>query len=217
MATSTGAELAAGEPSDEVLMTAVAAGSRAAFACLTRRHLPRSLALATRVTGNSHDAEEVVQDAFVQVWTHAGRWRGDGARFTTWLYRVIVNRALDYRRRRRFEPLDEAAEVADQNPDAETQACANELAMAADAALAALPERQRTALTLCYHGGLSCAEASEVLKVTVSTMESLLVRGRRGLRARLDSLLRNDGQGDGSESQSKHRPGRRPGRGGETS
>lgn len=168
-------------------MAEVAAANRVAFAVLARRHLKSSLALARRIIGNGHDAEEIVQDCFLQVWRHAPSWRGDGARFTTWLYRVVVNRSISYGRKRRFAPLDEALEVPSPQPDAYAETAARQMAARADTAIAALPERQRAALSLCYYQGLTCAEAAEVLQVSVSAMESLLVRARRVLRSQLST------------------------------
>ncbi|AWJ85980.1 RNA polymerase (plasmid) [Azospirillum sp. TSH58] len=184
------------EDDDESLMAETAAGNRAAFDRLTRRHLRRSLALAHRVVGNASDAEEVVQDAFLQIWTHADRWRGDGTRFSTWLYRIVVNRSIDYRRRKSFQPLDDAVEIVDPAVGADGLLAERQLSAAVDAAIAALPERQRAALSLCYYQEMNCAEASEVLNVSVSAMESLLVRARRMVRTRLNSLIR---QKDGDE------------------
>ncbi|MCW2235743.1 RNA polymerase sigma factor [Azospirillum canadense] len=177
------------EPSDEELMAEVAAGNRAAFNVLSRRHLKRSLGLAMRIAGNAQDAEEVVQDAFLQVWRHADRWRGDQARFTTWLYRIVVNRALTYRRRRGFDPLEAAAEIPSALPDAQATVEERQLAKWVDGAIAALPERQRAALSLCVYEELTCAEAAKVLDVSVSAMESLLVRARRVLRETLRPLI----------------------------
>lgn len=182
---------------DETLMGEVAAGNRAAFDILSRRHLKRSLTLAQRVVGNAHDAEEVVQDAFLQIWTRADRWHDNGARFTTWLYRIVVNRAIDYRRRRSFDPLEEAGEMPDGGIDAETAVSDRQIAAAVDDAIGSLPDRQRAALSLCYYEELSCAEASEVMQVSVSAMESLLVRARRVVRSRLQPLIR---QKDGGKS-----------------
>ncbi|WP_247887161.1 RNA polymerase sigma factor [Azospirillum sp. SYSU D00513] len=184
------------EADDETLMAEVAAGDRAAFDVLARRHLRRSIAMAQKVVGNASDAEEVVQDAFVQVWTHADRWRGDGFRFSTWLYRIVLNRAIDYRRRRSFQPLDEAVELPDPSPGAERLIEERQMGAAVEAAIAALPERQRAALSLCYYQDMSCAEASEILQVSVSAMESLLVRARRMVRSKLNTVIR---QKDGDQ------------------
>lgn len=186
----------ADEISDEALMADVAAGSRAAFERLSRRHLRRSLALAHRVLGNAADAEEVVQDAFLQVWLHAGNWRGNGALFSTWLYRIVVNRCLDYRRRRAFAPLDDAADVPTPEPDALTLVADRQLAAKVDDAIAGLPERQRAALGLCYYGDIGCSQAAAILDISMSAMESLLVRARRTVRGRLGALI---GRGDGDE------------------
>lgn len=170
-------------------MAEVACGNRAAFTVLTRRHLRASIALSQRVVGNAADAEEIVQDAFLSVWRHADRWRGGQASFTTWLYRIVVNRSLDYRRRRGFAPLEEADAVPSEAPDAIARVTERQYAAVVDAAIAALPERQRAALSLCYYQELTCAEAAQVLKVSVSAMESLLVRARRVLRAKLDPMI----------------------------
>lgn len=173
--------------SDEVLMAEVAAGSRPAFDILARRHMRRSLGVAMRVVGNGSDAEEVVQDAFMQVWRHAVNWRGDEARFTTWLYRIVVNRALSSRRRPSvFAPIEDAVDVVSPQPNAEAELEAKQMREQVDAAIAALPERQRVAIGLCVHGELTCAEAARVLEISVSAMESLLVRARRALRVSLE-------------------------------
>lgn len=183
--------------SDESLMAEVAAGRRAAFDVLCRRHLKRSLRIAYRVQPRWHDAEEIVQDAFMQVWEHAGNWRADGAKFSTWLYRIIVNRAIDYRRKRTFTGLDEVAEFESPLPGAEIAVEERQLGARVDAVIAELPERQRAALGLCYYEELSCAEAARAMEVSVSAMESLLVRARRVVRSRLQGIL-GDGSGDGT-------------------
>lgn len=166
-------------------MAEVAVGNRPAFDELTRRHLRKSLGLARRVVNNRDDAEEIVQDAFLQVWANADRWRGNDARFATWLYRIVLNRCLDYRRRRTFASIEEAAEIPCPRPDAFTTLGERELKVHVDTAIAGLADRQRAALSLVYYEGLSCADAARILDLTESATESLLVRARRALRARL--------------------------------
>lgn len=176
--------------SDEELMARVAQGDRAAFSALSGRHIRRSLAVAQRIVGNPLDAEDVVQEAFVQVWLHAGRWRNDGARFSSWLYRVVVNRALDYRGgtarlRQTSIPLDDDLPVADPAPGSEALVAGQQMEQIVTAAIASLPERQRAAISLCSDQNLRCAQGAEVLGISVSAMESLLVRARRTVRQRL--------------------------------
>src|ERR1700753_2685612 len=85
--------------SDEVLMAAIAVGDQQAFSRLVERHLARTVGLATRLMGSRADGEEIAQEAFARVWSHASRWRpmgaGGNARFTTWLYRIVMNLAID--------------------------------------------------------------------------------------------------------------------------
>ena len=84
--------------SDEDLMARTAAGSEPAFRALAARHVPTMLRLAQRLLRNSADAEDVVQDALVRIWTHAPGWRPTAA-LRTWLYRVVVNLCIDRSRR----------------------------------------------------------------------------------------------------------------------
>jgi RNA polymerase sigma-70 factor, ECF subfamily len=175
------------EPSDEALMTQVAAGNEAAFRRLAQRHLGRGLGLARRVTGNAADAEDVVQEALLRVWTHAPRWRPTAA-FRTWFYRIVMNLCLDRRRRPASAPLEEAGEPVSSAPDAAATIEAAETDRAVAAAIAALPERQRAAVALTYYEGLGNAEAAQVLEISVSALESLLIRGKRALRAELSGL-----------------------------
>lgn len=176
---------------DEDLIAEVAAGNRQAFEVLMRRHLRRSIALAERVVGDPQEAEDIVQDAFFQLWNHADQWRPGEGRFTTWLYRIVLNRAIDVRRRRRPQV---AADVLDEHPatepDAESVIASQQIARQAEAAVTALPERQRTALALCFQDGLTCQEAAAAMNVTVSAMESLLVRARRAVKVSLWPLIR---------------------------
>lgn len=176
---------------DEDLIAEVAIGDRQAFEVLMRRHLARSIALAERVVGDPQEAEDIVQDAFFQLWNHADQWRPGEGRFTTWLYRIVLNRAIDVRRRRRpMAPADLLDDRPAPDPDAESLLAARQIAERAEAAVTALPERQRAALALCFQDGLTCQEAAAAMNVTVSAMESLLVRARRAVKASLWPLIR---------------------------
>src|SRR5215510_15399298 len=106
------------DATDEDLMMRIGNGDRAAFGELVRRHLNRALAVARRVTGSRGDAEEIAQEAFLRVWSKAPTWRAAegefrGARFTTWLYRVVLNLCLDRKRRPVMGALEAAGDPAD--------------------------------------------------------------------------------------------------------
>ncbi|HEY4944256.1 MAG TPA: RNA polymerase sigma factor [Rhizomicrobium sp.] len=173
---------------DADLVLRVGRGDRAAAAELMARHLPKMLALARRMLPDPSEADDAVQDAFIQLWTHAARWEPGRAKFGTWLYRVTLNKCYDRLRRRPTGRLEEAAEVADPapGPDAGLQNAA--LTVQIEAALAALPERQRAAIQLCHYQGCGNIEAAEILGISVEALESLLARGRRTLRGRLEHL-----------------------------
>src|SRR5690348_1766592 len=102
------------DDSDETLMVRIADGDQAALRMFARRHVARGLAVAQRICGNASDAEEIVQDAMLRVWQRAGEWQFGDAKVTTWLYRVVVNLAIDQLRksRQRFVPIDEAGDPA---------------------------------------------------------------------------------------------------------
>jgi len=179
------------ENSDDGLLSRVAAGDRRAFAQLMDRHIDRAHGLAKRVLGNRSDAEDVVQDAFMKVWQKAGQWEPGRAQFSTWLYRVVVNRCLDLKRKPVNAALDNVAEQSDDRPDAYEDMEARERQATISKAVADLPERQRTAIALSYTAGMSNAQAAETMEISVKAFESLLVRAKRELRGRLS--------GDGEE------------------
>ena len=179
------------ENSDDGLLALVAEGDRRAFAQLMDRHIDRAHGLAKRVLGNRSDAEDVVQDAFMKVWQKAGQWEPGRAQFSTWLYRVVVNRCLDLKRKPVNAALDNVAEQSDDRPDAYEDIEARERQATIAKAVADLPERQRTAIALSYTAGMSNAQAAETMEISVKAFESLLVRAKRELRGRLS--------GDGEE------------------
>ena len=178
--------------SDEVLMAAIAAGDRPAFGRLVGRHLARTVGLATRLMGSRPDGEEVAQEAFARVWSHAARWKpiggGGNARFTTWLYRIVVNLAIDRKRRPGFASLDDADEPVDEEDDAFAQIHRRQVSDSVAAAIERLPDRQRTALALCFFEGMSNIEAGAIMSLSVGAIESLLVRARRALREELAGI-----------------------------
>ena len=170
---------------DAELLRAVAGGDRAAFDRLSRRHLDRAYGVALRMTGSRADAEDVVQDVFLRVWLKPEAWRPGQAQFSTWLYRVVVNRCLDLKRRPKGTELDAIEEPQDPDDNAEDTLLQAERGRALEAAVAQLPERQRAAIVLTYTAGLRNAEAASAMDISVKAFEALLVRAKRELRDHL--------------------------------
>ncbi|MHC2579824.1 RNA polymerase sigma-70 factor (ECF subfamily) [Bradyrhizobium diazoefficiens] len=167
---------------DSELLDRLAADDETAFRMLVERHIDRAYAIALRIVGNAADAEDVVQDTMLKIWSHRGRWQHGRAKFSTWLYRVISNRCIDLRRKPRTENVDTVPEVADGQPDASRVIERNELNGMLEEAMQRLPEQQRIAVILSYHEDMSNGEIAEVMDSTVAAVESLLKRGRQQLR-----------------------------------
>ncbi|GGE54447.1 RNA polymerase sigma factor [Niveispirillum cyanobacteriorum] len=187
--TVTGMALAEPMVDDDTLLARIAGGDRGAFTVLATRHTARALSVAQRVLNNAAEADEVVQEAWVKVWTKAGQWEAGGsARFSTWLHRVVVNLCIDRRRKQGFEALEDAPDMPDPAPAAGSLIARRQMSETIAAALAGLPERQRVAVSLCYYEEMSAAEAGRMLDLSVPAVESLLARARRALRGRLTAL-----------------------------
>ncbi|WP_321393274.1 RNA polymerase sigma factor [Emcibacter sp.] len=171
------------EIKDEDLILRIGDGDRTAYGMLMDRHLRMNLAFATRLLGNSHEAEDVMQEAFVRVWKHAVNWDpGRNTKFTTWFYRVVMNLCLDVKRKRKpAVNLDEAADVQSDENGADGVLEEKQRAARVAEALRQLPERQKAAVVLCYLQGKSNREAAEIMDVSVNALEALLVRGRKKL------------------------------------
>lgn len=173
---------------DEKLMAAIAGRDHRAFARLVERHLGWSLRFVERMVGARSDAEDLVQTAFLRVWQGASRWQPQ-AKFDTWFYRVLHNLCMDHFRSRGAppEPLDET--LPDGAPTSEQRVAESQRSARVRAALAALPERQRAAIVLCYYEERSQAEAAALLGVSEGALESLLTRGRAALKKHLGGEL----------------------------
>jgi len=183
---------------DALLMQRIAAGDQRAFRDLMRRHLGRTVRLAARILGGTGAAEDVAQEAFVRVWKHAGNWEDPGragAKFTTWLYRIVLNLCIDEKRKRSFTDIDAIPERADETPDAEANMQRREKSQRVKAALDTLPERQRAAFVLCFYEDYSNKDAADMLGISVKAIESLLVRARRSLRDLLQDEEENRKRG----------------------
>jgi RNA polymerase sigma-70 factor, ECF subfamily len=177
--------------SDEELLARIADQDRHAFTILMRRHgrLVRGLALA--FSGRNADADDVTQDVFITLWRRPQAWHPDQAAFTTWLYKVVVNRCRDQARRQRLRswfPFSEVADPIDDAPSALAALHGRERLMEVRRGIATLPEKQRAALLLAVQGDRSNAEIASILEVTEGAAEQLLVRARRRLRTMIDQM-----------------------------
>ena len=167
---------------DEMLATAAAEGDRAAFAALVGRHYDRILGLAWRLTGVRADAEDLAQDICAALPAKLRHWRGE-ARFTTWLYRVVVNAAHDLRRRQATRSRAAVGwgdwELARQDEIAVQTETAGWLAQA----MTRLSPELRDTVALVLGEELTQAEAGQVLGLSEGTIAWRMSEVRKRLRA----------------------------------
>ena len=166
-----------------------------AFEQLVAEYGDRVFGIALRVTGSPSDAEEVMQEAFLQAFRSWSTFRGEAAP-TTWLYRIAVNAALARVRSRRDVELlterDEGLDVADWTADAAQAILRGELREQIEAGIARLPEELRVTLILRDVEGLSTSETAAALEITESAVKSRLHRARALLRSYLGDLFKPD-------------------------
>ncbi len=171
------------------LLARTAAGDREAFRLLFSRYGAALYSLAVRIVGNSGDAEELTQDAFVKIWRSAGSYDPGKSRPFTWAVTIARRTCFDHLRKRRRRPAftvlpDEAGPPAGQDggADARHAAEAREDSERLRGALAGIPGGQRRALELALYSAASHSEIARVLGQPVGTVKSWIRRGLLDLR-----------------------------------
>lgn len=183
----------ASPPSDEELVERARSGNAEAFRELVRAFTPRVFAVARNLVNNPGDAEDVTQEVFFKVYAKLDSFREDAA-FSTWLYRVTLNAAADFRKRRRHEKavsLDEATWLPLVAPgDGPSDGLGRaDLRAEVRRAMARLPEKFRSILVLRELEELSYQEIGQILGMNKGTVESRLFRARARLREELERRL----------------------------
>ena len=175
----------ADDASDAALLARYARGDMAAARVLTARLGPRILGFATRMLSDRAEAEDVTQETMLRIWRIAPDWQAGQAQVATWAFRVAANLCTDRLRKRRPVALDTVAEPPDDTPGPVATLIAADREAALQAALAALPDRQRQAVVLRHIEGLSNPEIAQIMDLGVEAVESLTARGKRALAATL--------------------------------
>ncbi len=164
------------------------AGDEAAFAILFDRYKNLVYKIAYLMLDSAEDAEDALQEVFLQVHRSLARFDPERSNFTTWLHRITVNHCLNRRRRNRQAPLplDDAmlSTLSQHGPSPDERVDERE---ALQHALAQLTEKQRTLVILRYYGDLSYAEIAQVLDIPVGTVRSRLSQATKMLRKRMQA------------------------------
>jgi RNA polymerase sigma-70 factor (ECF subfamily) len=173
------------EDPDSALIAEVAAGDEDAFEQLVKKYERPVLSTIYRYIGDAFSAQDLAQEVFIKVWKKAASFKAR-SKFSTWLYRIVVNHCLNYRARRKRKATRELDEsIPDSNPGIAERLETQRKSDIVREAVANLPERQRMALVLSKFEDKSYAEISEIMKLSLSSVESLIFRAKENLRKTL--------------------------------
>ncbi|MBV7415279.1 RNA polymerase sigma factor RpoE [Aeromonas encheleia] len=186
---------------DEQLVERVQRGDKNAFNLLVKKYQHKVVNLVARYVNNPGDVPDVAQEAFIKAYRALPTFRGESA-FYTWLYRIAVNTAKNYLTSQGRRPpssdveADEAeyyggGEALQEVATPENLALTDEIKRTVFAAIEALPEDLRTAITLRELEGLSYEEIAEIMDCPVGTVRSRIFRAREAIDKKLQPLIEN--------------------------
>jgi len=187
--------------SDAAIMLRVAAGDEASFNYLAEKYHRPIIHFLFRMVGNQAIAEELAQEVLLRVYRARSSYRAE-ARFSTWLYRIATNLAVNYARDTRHERAAQTVyldapdaetgttpDVADDEPTVEQRLLRDERMAAIRRHVMALPERQRMAVVMHKYQGMDYRQIGQVLKLGESATKSLLFRAYQTLREKLKDFV----------------------------
>ncbi|MBD3368320.1 MAG: sigma-70 family RNA polymerase sigma factor [Candidatus Eisenbacteria bacterium] len=185
-------------PPDDVLIQKVLGGDESAFAVLMERYADLVFSVVVGIVRNETDAADVTQEAFVRAYKALPRFRGD-SKFSSWLYRIAVNRSLTFikKRKRRGRQVDIGlgphieASALDERPrsDPEKLVLDDEFRRLVHEAVGELPPKYRAAVTLFYIEERSYKEVAGALGIPMGTLKTHLHRARALLKEILEKRL----------------------------
>lgn len=194
--------------SDAIAVERTLAGDRDAYRLLVERHSRNVFRLAYRMTGNQHDAEEVVQEAFLRAYQKLRQFESR-ANFGTWVYRIAANYAIDRMRQKKSEDsqrelparetedgveFDVMSSVPDAAPSPERLAQSRQLAARMRVALRQLSEAERTAFVMRHWNGAGIEEIAQALESSTSAAKNTVFRSVQKLRKALEPFVEQRGQ-----------------------
>jgi len=191
------------ELTDRAAVDEVLAGKHESFRVLVDRHGRKVFGLAYRMTGNEHDADEVVQETFLRCYKRLDSFESRST-FSTWLYRIASNCALDLLAKRKQDkahivesdareddgnPEERTLDYASPQPGPERMLLSSELRQRVAGAMKRLTDVERTAFVLRHFEGRSIAEIGAVLKVREEAVKNTIFRAVKKMRTELEPLI----------------------------
>ena len=185
---------------ERILVEQLKQGNESAFKNIVETWQNMVYNTALGIVQNAEDAEDIAQETFVQVYQSIGSFKGE-SKFSTWLYRITIAKALDHERRKKRKKrfafvkslFGEESQVVVHPPDFHHPGVVmdkKEDAAVLFNAIAQLPENQKVAFTLHKVDGLSYQEVGEVMKTSVSSVESLMHRAKTNLKKKLEEYYK---------------------------
>ncbi len=182
---------------EAVIIDKLKQGNESAFKELVESYRSMVVNTCFGLLHNTDDAEDVAQDVFIEVFRSVENFRAD-SKISTWLYRIAVNRSLNFirdnKKRKRVQWFDDVVESKKETlnqlnqqsaDDPESELENSQRALILHEAVDSLPENQRVAFTLNKYEDLAYKEISEVMNLSVSSVESLIHRAKKNLQKKL--------------------------------
>ena len=180
---------------EQILISSVLGGNTQAFAELVNTYKDMAVLLAYNILLNHEDADEVALDAFVKAYTALRTFKA-GARFATWLYRIVVNTALNKKKLKKHYAIELTAALGEQLPAdgnaVRAMQITGEHRKHIQAALQTLSLNERLCITLHYLQELSVEEVRSLTGISTANVKVLLHRGRKNLYAALHKTLKGE-------------------------
>ncbi|VAX27011.1 RNA polymerase sigma factor RpoE [hydrothermal vent metagenome] len=173
------------EDQDFILIRAYIDGDEAAFEKLLMRHKDKVRNLIFLTLGDSEFVDDIIQDVFISVYHKIKEFRFE-SKFTTWLYRITVNKCRDYLRKKRVRSIFTPIKDSHENIQSTAMRTDIDIPQLVRKAIARLPEKLRIPLILRDMDGFSYSEIAEKLDCEVGTVKSRIFRARESLKALLE-------------------------------
>jgi RNA polymerase sigma-70 factor (ECF subfamily) len=180
---------------EQIIIRNVVAGDASAFAVLVNTYKDMAVILAFNILSNQEDAEEVAQDAFLKAYSALYSFKA-GSKFSTWLYRIIVNTALNKRKLKKHRTVEITESLSDELPATLNTSLATQVTVEyrkhIQLALTLLNNNERLCITLYYLNELSVEEIHDLTNISTSNIKVLLYRGRKNIYSALHRHLKTE-------------------------
>lgn len=173
---------------DLLFVDKILAGEQPAYAALVNKYKSYAFTIAQKILQNRPEAEEAAQDAFIKAYHHLAGFNRE-SKFSTWLYRIVFNTAISYKRKNRQQFQSLETTVIEYNQDADGMLEKTDKRKYLNQALARLNDADRTALTLFYLEEFSLEEIAEITGMQANTAKVRIHRARQRLADELKTIL----------------------------